>query len=370
MFAISCIEQTRATGERTMPNVVYLDVNGTTPVDLRVRDAIVEHLDQGDSVQPGFGNPSSSHAYGAKPREAVSSSRQLVCKLLGIDTSGECKPADLLTFTSGGTESITWVARSLAKDSYDRDPREGCHFVVSALEHVAVLATIEAICAESRGLNTVSVAQSGCDGVVLPDTIINAIKPNTKGVFVMLANNETGAIQPVAQTIRRIRALPEGGRIAVHVDASQAFGKIPVSIEHLGCDYLTLAGHKCYSTKGVGALYHRHGVRLGGPASSMLASLPPAGEREQVPLRPLFFGGGQEGGRRAGTENVALIAGLGRAAEIAATELAKDVWHSRRLRAALLGGLTAGLQGTVSGSQSSGSISIDDAAHCSAIKGV
>lgn len=260
---------------KAMAGVVYLDVNGTTPVDPRVRSAIVAHLDH----QSHFGNPSSSHAFGRSPKDSIRTARLSVKNLLRDVAPSPC---ETLTFTSGGTESIAWVAQVLS------ERRASSHFIMTSIEHVAVHKTIEHIVDSSKGAHSVTVVPCDESGQVKVDAVMAAVRPETVGIFVMLANNESGALQPISEIVRQLRSKEAGHAISVHVDGSQAFGKAPIDVAALGCDYLTLAGHKCYSTKGVGALYHKWGVQAG--------SEPSRGSEPhwQPPLRPLFFGGGQE----------------------------------------------------------------------------
>ena len=256
-----------------MNTPIYLDYNATTPVAPEVFDAMEPWL------RGGLGNPSSAHPYGRAAREAVERARSEVAGLLGAE------PAEIL-FTGGGTESnnlaLIGAARALR-------PR-GRHLVTTAVEHPAVLEVCRWLeRAEGFALTVVPVDGAG---LVDPEDVRRALRPETILVSVMHANNEVGAIQPVAAVAAHCRA----AGVLLHSDAAQSAGKIPVDVNALGADLLTLAGHKLYAPKGVGALYVRRGVRL----------------------EPVLFGAGQEGGRRPGTENVPFIAGLGRACALAA----------------------------------------------------
>jgi cysteine desulfurase len=268
----------------------YLDYNATTPVDPRVVEAALPYLTR------HFGNPSSGHQYGAAPHEAVERSRTAVAELIGAVRHGEC-PGEVV-FTGSGSEANLLALRGSVLSR--RAPRS--HLVTQATEHPAVLATCEAM-ARHHGTR-VTVLPVGGDGLLDPalleQTLQHPDSAATAGertlVSVMTANNETGAIQPIAT----LSAVAHRYGALMHTDAAQAAGKIPLDLDALGVDLLTLVGHKIYAPKGIAALYVRHGLEL----------------------EPVVYGGGQEGGMRAGTESVALIAALGRAAQLAAEELA------------------------------------------------
>lgn len=255
--------------------LIYLDFNATTPVAPEVREAIL------DSFDLAWANPSSEHLPGRLARRAVEEARGQVARLLG------CDPEEIV-FTSGGTESdnaaIVGVAEALAE--------RGRHIVLSSVEHPAVEQPCRAL--ERRGFEITRVGVDG-RGVVDPAAVERAIRPDTILVSILHAQNETGALQPVEAIgrIARSRGIP------FHTDAAQSVGKIPVNVEEIGCDLLTVAGHKLYAPKGVGALYVRRGT----------------------PFVPLLRGAPQERGRRPGTENVAGIVGLGAACALASAEL-------------------------------------------------
>jgi cysteine desulfurase len=270
---------------------IYFDYNATSPVLPPVRAAILPYL----GAQ--FGNPSSGHAWGVAPKRAVATARDQVGGLLGADPGR-------VVFTSCATESINTVLKGLLWG------RAGAHLVTTAVEHPATLAAAAFL--EARGVRVTRVPVDG-EGVVDPAAVVAACDEDTALVSVMLANNETGALQPVAEIAATVGRLG----IPVHCDAAQAVGKIPVDIQELGVQYLTLAGHKLYAPKGVGALV-----------------LAPGQE-----LTPLFHGGGQEQGLRAGTENVALIAGLGAACALAAADLGGEGERQRALGRRFLQGL-------------------------------
>ena len=270
---------------------LYLDYNATTPILPRVFEAMRPFLTQ------HFGNPASSHMWGPPAREGLERARESLAALLGAR-------AEEMVFTSSATESNNTVLKGLC-------PNRGDHLVISAIEHPATLES--AAWLESRG---VAVSRVGVDrqGLVDPERVLAALRPSTRLVSLMLANNETGAIQPVQEVARLAR---ERG-VAVHTDAAQAVGKIPVDVVDLGVDYLTVAGHKFYAPKGVGALYLRRGL-----------SLP-----------PLLHGGGQEAGRRSGTENIPHIAALGEAARLAGEDLPTETARQKELGHRLLAGLS------------------------------
>jgi cysteine desulfurase len=254
---------------------IYMDANATTPVLPEVVEAMRPFWTE------GFGNASSIHQQGQHARAAVERSREAVAELLG------CRAAELV-FTSGGTESDNLAVFGIFGDALGTMVAPGEHMITSRIEHHAVLHAAEAL-AESG----VEVTFLPCtpEGVIEPATLANALRPNTRLVSVMLANNETGAIQPV----KKLADLAHAAGALFHTDAVQGAGKLRLDVKELGCDLLSISGHKMYAPQGTGVLYVRRGVRL----------------------RPMFFGGLHERGRRAGTENVAGIVGLGKAAEMA-----------------------------------------------------
>ena len=249
---------------------IYLDYNATTPVHPEVAEAMRPCL------EGNFGNPSSTHAYGRAADAAVRSAREQVARLLGCD-AGE------IVFTSGGTESDNHALKGYAFANAGR----GRHIITSAVEHPAVLNVCHYL--ERHGFQVTYVPVDGT-GMVQPDTVASAIRDDTILISIMHANNEVGTIQP----IRRISELARSRDIVVHTDAAQSLGKIPCRVDELDVDMLTVAGHKLYAPKGVGALYLRNGLQL----------------------EPLLHGAGHERGRRASTENVPGIVGLGKACEL------------------------------------------------------
>jgi len=270
---------------------LYFDYNATTPLLPPVMQAMLPYFAE------RFGNPGCGHAWGLEARAAVDRARAQVAGLLG------CAPGNVL-FTGGATESNNIVLLGLLPQL------PGAQLVTAATEHPAVLEPARILPKRGAGVTVVPVGE---DGRVDPDAVLGACTPRTRLISVMLANNETGVLHPVAEIAARAR---ERG-ILVHTDAAQACGKIPVDVEALGVDYLTLAGHKMYAPKGVGALY----VRQGAPVGS------------------LAFGGGQEKKVRPGTENVPYMVALGAAADLAAADLDREEARQRELGRALLAGL-------------------------------
>ncbi|MBC6445731.1 cysteine desulfurase family protein [Actinokineospora xionganensis] len=282
---------------------IYLDYNATTPIDPAVTEAI------GPFLTDGFGNPGSEHHYGAGPRAAVRRAREQVAALLGGSVEG-------VVFTGSGSEADNLALRgAVLASGLDRP-----HVITQVTEHPAVLQACQAL-RRWHGAR-VTLLPVNSEGLVDPGDLAAALTPRTVLVSIMLANNETGALQPVAELARIAR---EHGAV-FHSDAAQAVGKIPVDVTELGVDLLTVVGHKMYAPKGVAALYLRPGVAL----------------------EPLIYGGGQERGLRAGTENVALTVALGVAADLAAADLAHGGHHTvRELRDQLHARLAAALPGRV-----------------------
>ncbi len=244
-----------------------MDANATTPVLPEVVEAMQPFWNE------RFGNASAVHGFGRGARGGIEMAREKLAQLLGAK-------ATEITFTSGGTESDNLALFGVLKP--------GDHLVVSLIEHEAVLQAAEAM--EKRGVAVTHIACDG-NGVVQPEAVAAAMRPETKLVSVMLANNETGAVQPLKAIAD---AVHDGGAL-LHTDAVQACGKIPIDVTDLGCDLLSLSAHKMYAMQGVGALWVRKGVEIA----------------------PMLYGGAHERRKRAGTENVPGIVGLGKAAEMA-----------------------------------------------------
>ena len=264
----------------------YLDYNSTTPVDPAVLAAMLPFL------RENFGNASSIHSAGQSARAAVDRARQSVAALIGA------KPAEIV-FTSGGTEADNLAIFGLLAAS--RAPRK--HIITTAIEHHAVLNSCQAL--EKTGV-TVTFVPVGQDGIVDPDDIRRALRPETILITVMHTNNELGTIQPIDE----IGKIASEAQIYFHCDAVQAAGKLPLDVKCLGVDLLSLSAHKIYGPKGVGALFIRSGT----------------------PLEPQFHGGHHERDRRPGTENVPGIVGLGKAAELARQNLTADTERITALR--------------------------------------
>ncbi len=251
--------------------MIYLDYNATTPIDSSVAEAMLPYIYQ------HFGNPSSGHEFGVKAKVGVEKARGQIADLLGA-------AQDELVFTSGGSESNNTAIKGVAHSFKDK----GTHIVTSQIEHPAVTNPCKFL--ESIGYTVTYLPVDGF-GIVDPLDVERAITPRTILVSIMHANNETGSIQPSSEISKICRK--KG--VLFHTDAAQSVGKIPVRVHELGVDLLTVAGHKLYAPKGIGALYIRNGLSI----------------------EPLIHGAGHERGRRAGTENVAFAAGLGQACEIA-----------------------------------------------------
>jgi cysteine desulfurase len=273
--------------------MIYLDYNATTPVAPEVFRAMEPFLTK------EFGNPSCDYFLGQRAREAVRQAREEVAALLGCGS-------DDIVFTSGATEANNTVLKGVASQ-HGRG-----HFITVATEHPAVLAPCRFLQSQGFGLTILPVDSSGR---VDPDEVRRALKPDTILISVMHANNETGAIQPVSE----IGDLAREAGVKFHTDAAQSVGKIPVDVDALQVDFLTVAGHKFYAPKGIGALYVRPGAAF----------------------TPLLHGASQESGRRAGTENVPYMVGLGEACRLARERLPFAPAHLQGLRDRFHGLLSA-----------------------------
>jgi len=269
--------------------MIYLDHNASTPVHESVQKAMWPY------VEKYYGNPSSSHALGKKERQAVDHAREQVASLLGA------KPDEVI-FTSGGTESNNHVIKGVAYTLRNR----GKHIITSQVEHPAVLNPCRFL--ETLGFEVTYVGVDST-GLIDADEVKNAIREETILISIMLANNEVGTIQP----IKEISSAAKEAGVWFHTDAAQSLGKIPLDVDAMGIDLLSISGHKIYGPKGIGALY----VRRRNP---------------RVRLVPLMDGGGHERGMRSGTLPVASIVGLGEACSIAAREMGPDIFHPWRVR--------------------------------------
>ncbi len=271
--------------------MIYLDHNATTPVDPRVFDAMKPYLTE------SYSNPSSVYRAGQDVRKAVEDAREMLARLLNAE------PREII-FTSGGTESDNTSVKGLALN------RGSGHIVTSTIEHPAVLKVVEWL--EKQGFAATYVPV-GSDGVIDPDGVKNAIRRDTIIISVMHANNEVGTIQPIEE----IASIAHEKGIVFHTDAVQTVGKLPIDVKKMGIDLLSLSAHKLYGPKGTGILYVRKGTRFD----------------------PCVHGGHQEWGKRGGTENVAGIVGLGKAAEIAQAQMAGESERVGDLRDRLETGL-------------------------------
>jgi cysteine desulfurase len=287
-------------------NSVYLDYNATTPVEPQVLDAMLPYF------SADFANASSIHTPGQGARAAVETAREQVAALIGA------RPQEIV-FTSGGTESdnhaIFGVAQPLLAVRLPSPKSAVPHMITTTIEHEAVLNACQAL--EKQGAS-VTYLPVDREGLVDPESVRQAIRPETILITVMHANNELGTVQPLGG----IGCIARKHKICFHTDAVQSVGKIPIDVNALNVDLLSLSGHKLYAPKGVGALYVRSGTRL----------------------RQLLYGGHHQRGFRPGTENVAGIVGLGKAAEIARSSLARDALQVSTLRDKLECGLAERVQ--------------------------
>ncbi len=265
---------------------IYLDYNATTPIAKEVADAMRPYLDE------FFGNPSSVHSYGVKTKLAVEKARSQLAALIGCNASE-------IVFTSGGTESNNYAIKGCAFANKHR----GNHIITSAIEHPAVFEVCRYLEKNGFEISTIPVDEQG---IVLLDELKAAIRTETILISIMHANNEVGTIQP----IKEIAELAREHNIIFHSDAAQSLGKIPVNVENLGVDLLSIAGHKLYAPKGIGALYIRRGIQL----------------------EKLIHGADHEQNLRAGTENVLEIVGLGAAAQLANEHLAENEHGYKKTR--------------------------------------
>ncbi len=278
-------------------NPIYLDYNATTPTDSRVADAMEPYL------REHFGNPSSGHLWGQRTHTAVEQARSQVATLLQATPAG-------VVFTSGGTEANNYAISGTARLA-SREQSTG-HIITSAVEHPAISEVCQQLA--DQGISTTAVGVDG-EGRVAPAEVAAAIRPETFLITIMLANNEVGTLQP----IREIADLARARGILSHSDCAQAVGKVPVGLTDLGVDMISLAGHKIYGPKGVGALVLRPTIKLAN----------------------LMYGATHENGRRPGTENVLGIVGLGQACELIGEDLSAEMASLTVMRDELQAGLLA-----------------------------
>jgi len=278
---------------------IYMDYNATTPLRAEVREAMSPYLDE------AFGNASSIHTFGRWAAKGLNRAREQVSEALG------CRPEEVV-FTGGGTEADNQAIKGVAYAYRGK----GDHIITTQIEHHAVLHTCQYL--EAQGFRVTYLPVDGY-GIVDPDDVKEAITGRTILISVMHANNEVGTIQPLAE----IGHIARENRVLFHTDAIQAFGKLPTRVDELGVDLLSLSAHKIYGPKGVGALYVRQGTRLD----------------------PLLHGGHHEHNRRAGTENVAGIVGLGQAAELALAEIEEEAGRLASLRERLWHRIVANVEG-------------------------
>jgi len=277
-----------------MEKTIYLDYNATTPIDPEVADAMRPYLES------YFGNPSSSHIFGIQTRKAIEKARAQVAELLN------CFPDEII-FTSGGSESNNYAIKGVAYQNKDK----GNHIITTAVEHPAVLEVCHFL--ETQGF-IITVLPVDEFGSVNPEDVEEAITPETILISVMHANNEVGTIQSIAE----IAEIAKKHGIIFHSDAAQSVGKIETDVRKMGVDLLSVAGHKLYAPKGIGALYIRRGIKL----------------------QKLIHGANHEQNLRAGTENVLEIVGLGKAAELALKNLKSNTEHVREMRNRLFVGIS------------------------------
>ena len=271
---------------------IYLDYNASTPIAPQVLEAMMPFL------TTKFGNPSSSHSFGVECRAAIEQARERVANILGCEASE-------IVFTSGATESNNMVIKGIAKAA-----GKGRHFITSQIEHPAVL---EPCCHIDRYGYRVTYLPVDKHGLVDPDALSRAITQDTALVTIMHSNNEVGTIQD----IKALAQIAAAHGVPFHTDAAQSVGKVPCRVSDLGVDFLTVAGHKFYAPKGVGALYIRQGAKL----------------------PPMLHGAGHERGMRPGTENLASVVGLGAACELAMPLLEKEGPRQKKLGQRLFEGL-------------------------------
>jgi cysteine desulfurase len=283
---------------------IYLDYNATTPLRSEVLEAMLPYL------QTHFGNPSSVHTFGRQAKQGLETAREQVAALI------HSRPTEIL-FTSGGTESNNFALGGVLRPTRDR----GAHVVTTAIEHSSILEPLESLTSEGITITQIPVTP---EGRVEAEALATAIRPDTVLISIALANHEIGTIQSIAQ----LSQVAKERKVLFHTDAVQAAGKIPIDVDALGVDLLSLSAHKIYGPKGIGALYVRKGTHLA----------------------PLLSGGPQEREKRAGTENVAAAVGFGTAAILAAQELETNAAHCLSLTRKLRDSVLSRIPGTYSNS--------------------
>jgi cysteine desulfurase len=274
---------------------IYLDYNATTPIDPIVVNAMMPFL------KHNFGNPSSSHWFGIITRKAVAHARKQIADLIN------CDPEEIV-FTSGGTEANNYAIRGYAFANRNK----GNHIITSVIEHPAVIEVCKYLEKHDFKVTYLPVDRTGMISV---NSLKKSITKDTILISIMHANNEVGTLQPISE----IGDIAYERGICFHADAAQSLGKIPVDVSNMNVDLLSIAGHKIYAPKGIGALYVKQGIKLG----------------------KLIFGAKQESNYRAGTENVLEIVGLGKACEIAKQDITKNYNHMKTMRDKLWNGLTS-----------------------------
>jgi cysteine desulfurase len=281
--------------------MIYLDYNATTPIAREVAEAMVP------VIYDNFGNPSSAHPIGKRAKEVLEKARAQISRVLGCE-------ADEIIFTSGGTESNNMVLKSVAWTLQNK----GKHIITTKIEHPSIFNAAFFLMGEGYDVTFLPVDNYGC---LDPDDVKKAIRKDTILITVMHANNETGTIQPIAD----ISAIAREHGVFFHTDAAQSVGKIETNVHELGVDFLSIAGHKLYAPKGVGALYIRKGIEI----------------------EPFLHGGGQEMGLRSGTENIVHNVGLGTACELITDNLFDDMPRLRSLRDGLYDKISTAIPETV-----------------------
>ena len=284
-----------------MKKIIYLDNAATTQMDPKVLECMTPYFVE------YYGNPAAIYALAGESGKAVAKARTQVAELIGAKR-------EEIYFTGGGSESDNWAIKAVA-DLYEK---EGCHIITTKIEHHAVLHTCEYL--EKRGCK-VTYVDVDAEGRVVPEKILQAIRPDTRLISVMAANNEIGAIQPLEE----IGRIAKEHHILFHTDAVQAFGHIPMDVEKLQVDMLSASAHKIHGPKGVGILYIRRNVKLGS----------------------FIHGGAQEKHRRAGTHNVPAIVGMGEAARLAAERMEESMGRESELRDYLIEKVLAEVPGSI-----------------------